>query len=206
MSSQRSILSSVFSWTFLVGLVAGLMLGAAGIILYAWYSMAQAGSESIQEADLEAPDVPERERTVSYGTVSDDWTLHSVSEEDSTQFGALKGKPVLINKWATWCVPCRAEMPTLEALHDSTGENVRLAVISEESRGHVRRYVENGDYTMPVYVVDEVPAALQGLGIPRTYVVRPDGQVVYRHTGVADWDAAPVYRFLNRFTVTDEAS
>lgn len=199
MSSERSLLSSILSWTFLGGLVLGLVLGFAGIIGYAWYSMTQANGESAQKVNLDVPEVPTKARTVTYGVVPDDWTLHSATEEDSTTFGALKGKPVVVNKWATWCVPCRAEMPTLQALYDSTGQAVHLAVVSEQSRDHVRRYVENEDFSMPIYVIDEVPPALKGLAIPRTYVVRPDGRVVYRHLGVADWSTEPVYRLLDRY-------
>lgn len=199
MSSERSILASIFSWTFFGGLLVGLVLGIAGLVGYARYDMAQADGEAAQNADLEAPDIPSKAQTVTYGTVPDDWMLHSATTDDSTTFGALKGGPVVVNKWATWCVPCRAEMPTLDALYDSTGSDVRLAIVSEESPDHVHRYVENGDFSMPVYVIEEVPPALDGLGIPRTYVVRPDGRVVYRHVGVADWNTEPVYRLLDRF-------
>ena len=97
----------------------------------------------------------------------------------------------MINKWATWCVPCKAEMPTLQALHDSMGQNVGLAVVTEQSSEHVRRCFGNTGYSMPVYVVDSLPVSLRGRGIPRTYVVRPDGQVVYRHVGAADWNRLP---------------
>ncbi len=198
MSTQRSLLSSVVSWTFLGGLLLGLVLGTAGLITYVRFQMAQSGEETAQKADLDVPEVPAQERMVSYGTVPDDWTLHRASGTDSTTFGELEGVPVVINKWATWCVPCKAEMPTLQALYDSTDQEVRLAVVTEQSRDHVRRYLENADYSMPVYVVDAVPVALRGRGIPRTYVVQPDGQVVYRHVGAADWNTSPVHRLLNR--------
>lgn len=198
MSAQRSVLSSVFSWTFLGGFLLGVALGVAGLITYARYQMAQSGEETAQKAELDVPEVPEQKRMVSYGTVPDDWVLQRVSGTDSTTFGNLEGRPVVINKWATWCVPCKAEMPTLQALYDSTGQEVRLAVVTEQSRDHVRRYVENADYSMPVYVVDTLPVSLGGRGIPRTYVVRPDGQVVYRHVGAADWNTPPVHRLLNR--------
>jgi thiol-disulfide isomerase/thioredoxin len=199
MSSERSILSLIFSWTFFGGLFVGLLLGIAGLIGYARYDMAQADGESTQRVDLDPPDIPEKERTVTYGAVPDDWTLHSATADDSTTFGALNGQTVVINKWATWCVPCRAEMPALDALHDSTGSDVVLAVVSEEPRDRVSGYVEDGDFSVPVYVIDETPAALEGLAIPRTYVVRSDGQVVYRHDGAADWNSEPVYRLLNRY-------
>jgi thiol-disulfide isomerase/thioredoxin len=198
MSTVRSVLSSVFTWTFFGGVCAGLVLGLVGLIGFARYDMRQSDREEAREADLNAPPIPTETRMVTYGTVAADWTLHSATEPDSTTFGALDGGPVLVNRWATWCAPCRVEMPTLQALHDSTGEDLRLAVVSEEPRDHVQQYIQNAGYSMPVYVVDDIPSALEGTSVPRTYVVRPDGQVVYRHDGTADWNSQAVYRFLER--------
>lgn len=101
MSSLRSSLSHIFSWTFFGGLVTGVVLGIGGLILTAQYMMGQPSDAETQDFDLEAPDVPERETLASYGTIPDDWRLYSISRSDSITFGALGGKPLLINKWAT---------------------------------------------------------------------------------------------------------
>jgi hypothetical protein len=97
------------------------------------------------------------------------------------------------------------DVPTLEALHDSVSAEVPIAVISEESRDRVRTYVENAGLSLPMYVIDDVPAPFEGRAIPRTYVVRDDGQVVYRHVGAADWNAEPVHRLLDRFRPSEAA-
>ena len=206
MSAVRSFFSHVFSWTYLGGLGLGLVLGIAGMVVGARYMMTQSNRDAQTTVHLPTPEPPTRTTLATYGAVPDDWTLRRIGAADSTSFSALRGRPVLVNMWATWCSPCKAEMPTLQALHDTTAANVRLAVISTESRDHVRRYIDNANYSMPVYVVDEVPPALDGYAIPRTYVIRPDGQVVYRHTGVADWNTAPVHRFLDRVGPTHAAA
>lgn len=76
---------------------------------------------------------------------------------------------------------------------------MRVAVVSSEPKDRIATYVEEAGYSMPVYAVEDVPLALQGNIVPRTFVVRPDGQVVYRHTGIADWNSGAVHQFLDRF-------
>lgn len=196
---MRSFYSTVFSWTFLGGLLTGLALGSVGLVLFAQYMMTQADPSASEDVQLTAPDLPDRSMLATYGTVPDEWVLQPAVGEDSTRFARLKGDPVLVNVWATWCAPCKVEMPTLQALHDSIGSDLRVAVVSSESRGQVRRYVENAGHSLPVYVVDHLPLPFDGQVVPRTFIVRPDGHVVYRHTGAADWNSDRVHDFLDRF-------
>lgn len=196
---MRSFYSTVFSWTFGGGLLTGLALGIVGLVLFAQYMMTQADTSGSEDVELTAPDLPDRSMLATYGSVPDEWSLTSAVGGDSTTFAHLKGDPVLVNIWATWCAPCKVEVPTLQALHDSTGSDVKVALVSSESRGQVRRYVENAGYSLPVYVVDHLPLPFDGQVVPRTFIVRPDGHVVYRHTGAADWNADRVHGFLDRF-------
>jgi len=201
MSSPRSLLSSVFSWTFLAGILSGAGLTVGGFFLFAWIMVAHFQPGGAAEGDaLSTPDVPTQEVLPAYGTVPSDWTLRPATAADSTTFGALAAEgPVVVNVWATWCAPCREEMPTLQALHDSTGQDTRVVLVSTEARTTVRDFVEKNEYAMPVYVAETVPGVLNGRAIPRTYVVRPgDRQVVYRHVGAADWNAESVHGFLDR--------
>lgn len=196
---MRSFYSTVFSWTFLGGLLTGLAVGSVGLVLAVQYMMTHVDPSGSEDVQLTAPDVPDRSMLATYGTVPDEWSLQPAVGEDSTTFARLKGDPVLVNIWATWCAPCKVEMPTLQALHDSTDSDVKVAVVSSESRGQVRRYVEDAGYSLPVYVVDNLPLPFDGQVVPRTFVVRPDGHVVYRHTGAANWNSDRVHDFLDRF-------
>jgi thiol-disulfide isomerase/thioredoxin len=101
----------------------------------------------------------------------------------------------VVNVWATWCQPCRSELPTLQALHDSTGT---VVLVSDEPRDEVRAFLDRAGHDMPAYVAGQWPSVLEGQAVPRTFVVDGNGQVIYRHVGAADWGSAPTYAFLRR--------
>lgn len=164
-----------------------------------------------------APDIPERgpfggletlggrTELEDHGDVPGGWTLRPVSETasseasgESIRFEELQDGPVVVNKWATWCPPCVEEIGSLQSLHGRSREETSIVLVSEEDVETVRRFVEKRGVSVPMYVTDEMPAALEGKTIPRTYVVKADREVVYRHVGAADWSADRVYRFLGR--------
>lgn len=64
----------------------------------------------------------------------------------------VTGKPVLINFWATWCLPCLEEMPVIQSLHDRRGDEFHVVAVSDETLGPVSRYIERYEYTFPVYL------------------------------------------------------
>ena len=98
-----------------------------------------------------------------------------------------KGRPVLINAWATWCPPCRAEMPDLHAFylkHQAEGFEM-LAINSGESQSVVASFIQQMGFTFPA-LVDQSKAVLNGLGIdglPTSILVGRDGTVKYIHVG-----------------------
>lgn len=85
---------------------------------------------------------------------------------------------VLVNFWATWCAPCQAELPILQALHNE-GEVFVLAVNMGEPRAQVERWLRERQLTLPVTL--DLDLAITRLyhvrGQPSTYIVRPDGRI-----------------------------
>lgn len=98
-----------------------------------------------------------------------------------------RGRPVLINAWATWCPPCRAEMPDLHAFyleHQAEGFEL-LAINSGESAQTVAGFIQQMGFTFPA-LVDSNTAVLNGLGVdglPTSIFVGRDGVVKYIHVG-----------------------
>jgi len=116
-------------------------------------------------------------------------------------FADLRGKVVLVNLWATWCPPCRAELPSLDGLWKrfEGNDGVRVLCISTEKAEVVRAHPVSGSVNMPLYVFDsEVPEELSAEGLPTTYIFDTRGRVVFGHMGMADWNTPEVASFLEK--------
>ena len=114
-------------------------------------------------------------------------------------FGELHGKVVVVNLWATWCPPCRAEMPYLENLWRKFEgeEDFRVLCISTETAEEVRGHPLSASLKMPLYVfTSPVPAELQAESLPTTYIFDRQGRVTFGHTGMARWDGDEIVAYL----------
>lgn len=126
--------------------------------------------------DLDAP---------SYPAV--DFELPTL-EGDVFRLADERGKPVVLNFWATWCPPCRAEIPGFIDLQDEYGDDVRFVGVALDEDGFdaVRDYVEARGINYPI-TADRwrLFSAYGGTGtVPTTYLIDADGQVRYMHTGI----------------------
>ena len=93
----------------------------------------------------------------------------------------LRGKVVVVNFWATWCPPCRKEMPDLQALHDRfAAQNLVILAISDEQPGKVQSFIQERKVTFPVLLDPgrKVNEAFVVEGIPKTFVFDRDGKLV----------------------------
>nr|WP_319565765.1 TlpA disulfide reductase family protein [uncultured Rhodoferax sp.] len=103
----------------------------------------------------------------------------------------LRGKVILFNFWASWCEPCRAEMPSLQSLAQFYGPEklLVLAVNFKESAAIAQRYVQRTDFALPV-LLDPAGAIAHAWGVkvfPTTVLVAANGQVRYLVRGELDW-------------------
>lgn len=127
--------------------------------------------------------------------------------EDSTRMDMedFRGKIVLVNVWATWCAPCREEMPTLDALQAELGsDRFEVVALSIDRAGPqvVRRFYDEIGVTHLGIYVDETmlsATALRTVGLPTTLLVNADGRELGRLVGPAEWDDPEMMSFLRSF-------
>lgn len=117
----------------------------------------------------------------------------------------FRGQVVLLNIWATWCVPCRREMPTLDRLQaELGGPDFAVVALSIDRKGlpAVREfYAEIGLETLAIYVDQsgEAQRALKVLGIPTTLLLDRDGNEIGRLLGPAEWDSPEMVAFIRGY-------
>jgi peroxiredoxin len=114
------------------------------------------------------------------------------SDGNIVRLDDLRGKVVLLNFWATWCPPCRFEMPSMEALHEELSSQglVVLAVAPRESAEDVRSFYNEHRLSFPALLDHE--AEVSGLykvwSLPTTFVINKHGYVVGKIIGYRDWN------------------
>jgi thiol-disulfide isomerase/thioredoxin len=115
----------------------------------------------------------------------------------------FRGKVVLVNIWATWCPPCREEMPSLDRLQKALGgpgfEVVALSIDTGGASAVQGFYREIGIGSLAVYVDSSMRATsqLSAPGVPTTLLVDARGRELGRHSGPAKWDDAGVVREIS---------
>ncbi|MEE8554919.1 MAG: TlpA disulfide reductase family protein [bacterium] len=114
------------------------------------------------------------------------------------------GKYILLNFWATWCGPCKQELPELQALYESLKEQnfVVLAVSMSETEEKVAHFLEDTGFTFPVLVdVDGSVSELYGVNsIPLTYLIDTDGWIEARALGPREWNDPALQAYFRRMS------
>ena len=124
-----------------------------------------------------------------------DFSLPTLTGENQS-LSDLKGKVVFLNFWATWCGPCRAEMPSMEALHISYREKgfEILAVNSGENQAQVLAFMTGNQLSFPVALdMDGKVSITYGVqAIPTSFLIDREGKIIARLVGSHNWDTPKI--------------
>ncbi|MHB1926344.1 MAG: TlpA family protein disulfide reductase [Leptospirillum sp.] len=114
---------------------------------------------------------------------------------------SFKGDWVLLNFWATWCVPCRTEIPTLVRLenHMNGRKFVLVSVAMDHDPAKIRAFLRKMPVDYPVLLgrKGKVDERYVGMGLPQTYLIDPSGYLVGKAAGSRDWSGSLAYRLFD---------
>jgi thiol-disulfide isomerase/thioredoxin len=127
----------------------------------------------------------------------------------STNLSDFAGKPVLLNLWATWCAPCRREMPSLERLQARLGDKITVLAVSEDIGGNkavapfiakfglkaVKTYLDPKSTLTQAFNVD---------GLPTSFLIDRRGRVIGRVEGEAEWDSPKMLSVIEPLLLPDD--
>lgn len=162
--------------------VIGMVLLAGSLMLFA--SCSEKKTEVAEE--ISAPNLDVRD-------------VRTGQTIDVSQF---KGKVVFVNFWATWCPPCKEEMPSIEALHRELLKNdafLMVTILYKDEAKTATDYMRTNNYTFPLFIDnDGISAKHYGVtGVPETYLIDKKGVMRKRVIGPADWNSSEAKAFIN---------
>lgn len=113
-------------------------------------------------------------------------------DENKVSLSDMKGEPVVINFWASWCGPCKSEMPAFEDAYDEYGEKVKFMMVNltggSETVESAEEFIASGGYSFPVYfdIEGQAASAYDIYSIPATYFIDEDGNIAGYVKGALD--------------------
>lgn len=152
----------------------------AAIALVALFTVAMV--QAMDKDDKQPKD--QQQSGLEVGNKAPDFELKTLSGE-SIKLSSLKGKKVMVNFWATWCPPCKAEMPEMQRFYEATKDEVEILAINMDPKADVAGFAKERGLTFPILLdeTNEVNEKYQIVSIPTTFFVDEKGIITQRFTG-----------------------
>jgi peroxiredoxin len=149
---------------------------------YQLVSRDASGNEMISPEGLRFKTEPETGASPYMGSKAPNFTLKNLKGED-VSLNQLRGKKVILNFWASWCTPCKIELPHFQTVWDKYGPDAGFTILtvagSQSEETAIRSYIANGNYTFPVCLDpgEEAFNRYELTSIPKTYFIDKDGVI-----------------------------
>ncbi|MDH5805661.1 MAG: TlpA family protein disulfide reductase [Gemmatimonadota bacterium] len=132
-------------------------------------------------------------RYVTVGYEAPEFSAVDVRTGDTLSLSDFKGEVVLLNLWATWCLPCRTEMPSMQRLYDELGpDGLRIVAVSVDQDPSEQVMEFANEYGLTFDVLHDrsgrIDIAYQTTGLPESLILDRDGVIVYKAIGEVMWD------------------
>ncbi|HUO06184.1 MAG TPA: TlpA disulfide reductase family protein [Candidatus Binataceae bacterium] len=173
--------------------VAAAIIVAAGLVMIIMTGRHSSG--------VQISEPGESEPAVSAGSVAADFKLEAL-DGHTVSLQSLRGKVVFLNVWASWCGPCREEMPSMQTLYETfkNNPNFVMLAVSQDTQGRksVAPYIEKNGYGFTVLLDPEnqVGESYDVSGVPETFIIDQQGKIAAHHMGPYDWSRADVKQAL----------
>ena len=160
--------------------------------------------EHFTEAPISIADVQTEEKfgqkKSAVGYLAPDFSLRNL-KGNYQSLDSFSGQVVVLNFWATWCVPCRVEMPSFEKLYRryrSEGLTVLAVTLDKKSEKNIKSFVEEYELSFPVLLDEEgkVERLYPSMTIPFTYVIDREGRIVAKVDGAKNWESNETFEAI----------
>ncbi|BCB03780.1 TlpA disulfide reductase family protein [Bacillus sp. KH172YL63] len=138
----------------------------------------------IDEGELAKTQSVETAAGPNIGDKAIDFKLETLNGEAMT-LSQFKGKKVVLNFWATWCPPCKEEMPIIESFYKKHGDDVEVLAINIDPQYNVKEYQKSMKLTFPILLDkdDKINNAYDILTVPTTFIINQQGIITNKHIG-----------------------
>ncbi|HMC00190.1 MAG TPA: TlpA disulfide reductase family protein [Flavobacteriaceae bacterium] len=121
-----------------------------------------------------------------------DWKLRDISGT-KINLKDYKGQVIFLNLWATWCPPCIAEMPSVQALYNDYNDKIVFFLVTDEETEIIEKFLEKNGYDFNIQQpLSESPELLKSSSIPRTFLIDKEGNILINKSGAANWNSEKV--------------
>lgn len=152
-------------------------------------------------SDKSDGDISEQKTALSTGELKPTLPAFKIVTADGSIINMedLKGKKVFLNVWATWCPPCKAELPSIEKLYQKVDKEraVFIMLSVDESFETAKKFAAAGKINLPVYAPGEtLPEMFNTGSIPATFIFNEEGQMIKMINGMDDYDTEEYVQLL----------